>query len=65
MRQTVTHNRDRVAVVTEDRTLTFAEAWAGVFGWRMLDWGEGGQQPVLFCVRGHRLQDDPGGRDQL
>jgi acyl-CoA synthetase (AMP-forming)/AMP-acid ligase II len=28
MRQAVAHNRHRVAVVSEDRTLTFAEAWA-------------------------------------
>ena len=28
MRQAVTYNRDRVAIVTEDRTLTFTEAWA-------------------------------------
>lgn len=27
MRQAVTFNRDRVAIVTEDRQLTFSEAW--------------------------------------
>ena len=28
MRQAVAYNRDRVAVISEDRTLTFTEAWA-------------------------------------
>ena len=27
MRRAVAYNRDRVAIITEDQTLTFAEAW--------------------------------------